>query len=272
MGSGPEGQHGEVAASRREKWPGTVAAPRETVNAGGGSSAAEQAEPLDGALARPRLLKPALSAYPPARPGPTMRGPLGHAPAALDLRPAFSAMSASPEAAVPEYDLTLFPAPVLRKRAERITEFGDDLKKLVEAMFHRMRESGGVGLAAPQIGLKKRVLVLNPTGEDADDLVLINPTILERTGTVTTYEEGCLSFPGIYAEIERPERCRVRACGLDGEEFEAEYEGFTSRIVQHEYDHLEGVLLVDRMSPADKLRNRYELEDLVARYKRAAAK
>ena len=84
-------------------------------------------------------------------------------------------------------------------------------------------------------------------------------------------EEGCLSFPGIYAEVERPEKCTVEAFGVDGKEIRAEYDSFTSRIIQHEYDHLEGVLLVDRMSPADKHRHRGALEELVERYKRQRA-
>ncbi len=107
-------------------------------------------------------------------------------------------------------------------------------------------------------------------GEPADDLVLVNPTIVGRGGADSFFDEGCLSFPGIYAEVRRPERCRVKAFDVEGRAIEAEYDGFVSRIVQHEYDHLEGVLLVDRMSPADKLRNRTALEELVARYKRAA--
>ena len=170
-----------------------------------------------------------------------------------------------------EFDLTLYPEPVLRKRAEPVAAFDDELKAIVEAMFRRMNASQGVGLAAPQVGLKRRILVANPSGEEGDDLVLINPTILERTGSATVYEEGCLSFPGIYAEVERPDRCKVRAQDIDGNEFEAEYEGFASRVVQHEYDHLEGVLLVDRMSPADKTRHRAALEELVEEFKHRRA-
>jgi len=118
--------------------------------------------------------------------------------------------------------------------------------------------------------LKRRILVLNPTGDRKDDLTLVNPEIVARSGPDTLFDEGCLSFPGIYAEIRRPERCTVRAFDVEGHAIEAEHSGFTSRIIQHEYDHLEGVLLVDRMSPADKLRNRAALEELVARFKRSA--
>lgn len=170
-----------------------------------------------------------------------------------------------------EYDLTLYPSAVLRKVAEPVEAFDDELRDFVAAMFATMRSSKGVGLAAPQVGVKKRVLVLNPTGEEdpAQDLVLVNPTIVSRDGDKESMEEGCLSFPGIYAAVSRPARCTVEAQDLDGKPFRAEYDGFVSRIVQHEYDHLEGVLLVDRMSSADRLRHKAALEELVDRHRRA---
>jgi peptide deformylase len=170
-----------------------------------------------------------------------------------------------------EFSLTLYPDPLLRQQALPVTAFDEELRAIVAAMYERMEKSKGVGLAAPQVGLKSRILVLNPTGERKDDLALINPEIVARSGPDTLFDEGCLSFPGIYAEIRRPERCTVRARDVEGRPIEAEYSGFQSRIIQHEYDHLEGVLLVDRMSPADKLRNRTALEELVARFKRSAA-
>jgi peptide deformylase len=168
-----------------------------------------------------------------------------------------------------ELRLTLYPAPMLRRVAAPVEVFDEDLERLVEAMFRRMKDSRGVGLAAPQVGLDRRILVLNPTGEDADDLVLVNPTITGFAGPQTLFDEGCLSFPGIFAEIRRPERCAVLAFDLEGQRIERELDGFTSRIVQHEHDHLEGVLLVDRMSPADKLRNKAALAELVEKYKDA---
>jgi peptide deformylase len=170
-----------------------------------------------------------------------------------------------------EFSLTLYPQPLLRQVAAPVAAFDEELRAIVAAMFERMRASKGVGLAAPQVGLKLRILVLNPSGDEKDDLALINPEIVARGGPDTLFDEGCLSFPGIYAEIRRPERCTVRARDVEGRPIEAEYSGFQSRIIQHEYDHLEGVLLVDRMSPADKLRNRTALEELVARFKRSAA-
>jgi peptide deformylase len=170
-----------------------------------------------------------------------------------------------------EFRLVLYPEPILRKVAAPIAQFDAELARTVEAMFDLMKRSNGVGLAAPQVGLDQRVLVLNPTGEDKDALALVNVKILERTGSETLFEEGCLSFPEIYAEVRRPERCRVLAFAPDGTPIEREFEGFTSRIIQHEYDHLEGVLLVDRMSPADKLRHKVALQSLVERFKQKQA-
>ena len=170
-----------------------------------------------------------------------------------------------------EFQLTLYPDPLLRKVAEPVTAFDDELRSIVDAMFARMRASKGVGLAAPQVGLGKRILVLNPSGEPQDDLVLVNPTIVARAGAPTVFDEGCLSFPGIYAEITRPDRCTVVACDVAGQRIEKEHSGFVSRIIQHEFDHLEGVLLVDRMSPAEKQKHKGALETLVSRYQRGRA-
>jgi peptide deformylase len=198
--------------------------------------------------------------YPP----PPPRFPL-FAPPAIDT--AFQPMSDALH-----FDLTLYPPPVLRKVAAPVEAFDDELRRIVEAMYERMFESKGVGLAAPQVGLKKRILVLNPTGEREDDLTLINPTIVGYAGDKTRFDEGCLSFPDIYAEVERPARCTVKAFSVEGDPIEQEYDDFVSRIVQHEHDHLEGVLLVDRMSPADKVRNKVALEELVEDYKASKAR
>ena len=168
---------------------------------------------------------------------------------------------------VPEFEVTLFPDPVLRKVALPVESFDEALEHTVAAMFERMRASKGVGLAGPQVGLRRRILVLNPTGEPEDDLALINVTITDRFGPESAFEEGCLSFPEIYGEVIRPESCRLTAQKVDGTPLELEFEGFTSRVIQHEYDHLEGVLLVDRMSPADKARNRAALQALVEEYR-----
>ena len=166
-----------------------------------------------------------------------------------------------------EFELTLYPHPTLRKLAAPVEAFDEDLRETALAMERLMAESKGVGLAAPQVGLQRRILILNPTGEPQDALTLVNARILDLSGPECTAEEGCLSFPEIYAEVVRPERCRVSAFTVEGAPIEEEYDGFVSRILQHEYDHLEGVLLVDRMSPADKQRHRAALEELVEEYR-----
>ncbi|HEV8112498.1 MAG TPA: peptide deformylase [Planctomycetota bacterium] len=168
-----------------------------------------------------------------------------------------------------EFEVVLYPGPILRKVSDPVAHFDEELRATVGAMFARMRKSKGVGLAAPQVGLQQRILVLNPSEDEKNDLVLVNPSIVARAGERVVFDEGCLSFPGIYAEITRPDRCTVRAYDLSGELTEREYAGFASRIIQHEYDHLEGVLLVDRMTPAEKLKHKSALEELVTRYKRA---
>ncbi len=169
-----------------------------------------------------------------------------------------------------DLQLTLYPDPILRRVAEPVAAFDDDLKETVRAMEQVMAEAKGVGLAAPQVGLQRRILILNPSGDPGDALVLVNARILERAGPESTCEEGCLSFPSIYAEVLRPERCRVSAYTVEGTPIEQEFDGFVSRILQHEYDHLEGVLLVDRMTPADKQRLRPALGELVEQYRAAA--
>jgi peptide deformylase len=167
-----------------------------------------------------------------------------------------------------EFEVVLYPDPVLRRVADPIERFDEELVALVQAMFARMRKSSGVGLAAPQVGLRKRVLVLNGTGKPEDDLALVNPSIVARSGPRVSYDEGCLSFPGIFAEIVRPDRCSVKAFDSSGNAIEGEFDGFTSRIIQHEFDHLEGVLLVDRMTPAEKQKHKAAVEELVHRFQR----
>jgi len=173
-----------------------------------------------------------------------------------------------------EFAVTLYPEPVLRKAAEEVTTFDGDLGRTVEAMYRLMFESRGVGLAGPQVSLRKRILVMNAEGDEEKpelNLTLINPRIVERTGDKTLMEEGCLSFPDIFAEIVRPENCVVEALDVEGQPLRLELTGFISRVLQHEYDHLEGVLLVDRMSPADRLRNKVALEEMIEDYKEQQA-
>ena len=156
----------------------------------------------------------------------------------------------------------------LKLRSNSVEKVDAEIRSLLDDMLETMYEGDGLGLAAIQVGVPKRAVVIDVHAPDDPPapLKLVNPEILWFSSERIVYEEGCLSFPSVYAEVRRPDRCKVRFQTLDGTEQEEEFTGFPGRVVQHEYDHLEGVLLVDRMSPADKVRNKHVLQDLVARY------
>ncbi len=141
-----------------------------------------------------------------------------------------------------------YPDPRLRVPTKPIDEVTAAIASLIDDMAETMYAAPGVGLAAPQIGEPVRLFLVDIAGEDepSDLRVFINPEILERRGT-QTWEEGCLSFPGVSEDIERAECVRVRARGRDGAVFELEATGLLAVAIQHEYDHLEGTLLVDRV-------------------------
>jgi peptide deformylase len=161
-----------------------------------------------------------------------------------------------------------YPDPLLRRGGKDITQFDDGLQSTVEQMLDTMYQYRGVGLAAPQVGLALNLLVLNPTGtaDEADDeRVLINPRI-KRRKKLEYGEEGCLSFPAIYAEVERHKDIVVEYQDVLGEPHEEHLDGFVARIILHEMDHLQGVLFVDRLSPAERIRVRSKLADLEKRF------
>ncbi len=142
-----------------------------------------------------------------------------------------------------------YPDKRLRVKAELVREFNDELRTLVEDMAETMYAAPGVGLAAPQLGIPLRIFVIDIANSDepSDLRVFINPEIVKKTGA-TAWEEGCLSFPGIHEEIERAETVTVRATGVDGKSFELSAKGLLAIAIQHENDHLEGVLMIDRVS------------------------
>lgn len=165
-----------------------------------------------------------------------------------------------------ELQLRLYPDPVLLRKAEPVTTFDDALRERIARMWEIMYASKGVGLAAPQAGWSAQVLVLNPSGDagDTDEaLVVINPRVVKRWRKATD-QEGCLSFPEIYVDVTRPAGVRLAWEDEHGEPHEQDFNDFVARIIQHEMDHLEGVLLVHRMSPVDKIRYRRELDELTA--------
>ncbi|MGB7737294.1 MAG: peptide deformylase [Thermoguttaceae bacterium] len=156
-----------------------------------------------------------------------------------------------------------YPHPALRHKCKLLRRFDNDLKNVVREMFDLMYEQKGVGLAASQVGLPYRFFIINLEGDPAKapEHVFINPVISRRSGTVEK-EEGCLSFPEIYAPVKRSEKLVLSAFDLKGEEINYDLDGFFARAVQHENDHLDGVLFTDRLSPSGLLSVKQALLDL----------
>jgi peptide deformylase len=153
-----------------------------------------------------------------------------------------------------------YPDPRLRTRAAPVPHVDDALRKLVDDMLETMYAAPGIGLAATQVNVHKRVLVTDVTQDGSRPLVFVNPELVERQGS-TEAEEGCLSVPGIYDTLNtRAERIVVRALGRDGKPFELEADGLLAVCVQHEMDHLEGKLFVDYLSELKRTRIRKKLE------------
>ena len=153
-------------------------------------------------------------------------------------------------------ELRIYGDPVLREHAAPIGEVDDEVRALAGDMLDTLAEAEGVGLAGPQVGASRRIIIVHPAPESGDDReeprILINPEILSRTGPQVSAEEGCLSIPGIYDSVKRPTKVKVRALQLRGEavsEVEFEAEGMVARILQHEIDHLDGVLFIDKVGP-----------------------
>ena len=139
-----------------------------------------------------------------------------------------------------------FPDPILKKKSDPVTQFGPEEQKLFDDMIKTMYLEDGVGLAAPQIGVSKRILIASPTMTPGEEYVFVNLEILEARGRELG-KEGCLSLPGISGEIPRAKKIRFRAQDRQGKPVEMEISDFFARIIQHEVDHLNGVLLIDRI-------------------------
>jgi len=152
-----------------------------------------------------------------------------------------------------------FPDERLRTVARPVEEFNEALAVLVEDLYETMYEEHGIGLAASQVDVHERVLVMDTSEARNEPRAFINPEIVARDG-VQVYEEGCLSVPGIYAKVERAEQVTVRARRADGSEFETELHGLDAVCLQHEMDHLEGKLFVDYLSPLKRQMVRKRLE------------
>ena len=147
-------------------------------------------------------------------------------------------------------EIVKFGANVLRQKCALISEIDEDVRCLMTDLFDSMRAAEGVGLAAPQIGVARRVCVIDVSAQQPDypPIALVNPRIVSNEGTQVG-EEGCLSFPDLYGDVKRAESVTVEALNLDGEIFTTKGSGFYARALQHELDHLNGVLFVDHLSP-----------------------
>ena len=174
-----------------------------------------------------------------------------------------------------EREIRIYPDEVLKQKAERVEEFNSELKELVEDMFETMYKRGGVGLAANQVGVLKRVFILDLNSgkerQGEEKLVFVNPEIVHSEGEVV-HEEGCLSLPGLWKKVKRAKRVVVRAQDLEGKEFEIEAEGLLSRAIQHEIDHLDGICFVDRLSPLQRRLALEKYKKLKKRYEKKAAR
>ena len=146
------------------------------------------------------------------------------------------------------------PDPILRKKCEPIEKVNDDIRNLMKDMLQTMYDAPGIGLAAVQIGVLKRLVVIDISKEEKkrDPLFLINPEILSKSENTSVYEEGCLSLPGQFAEIERPAKCLLKYVDLNGKEKKLKADGLLSTCIQHEVDHLNGVLFIDYLSKLKK--------------------
>jgi peptide deformylase len=149
-------------------------------------------------------------------------------------------------------DILLYPHPTLRIECEKVETIDDEIIQILDDMAETMYTARGVGLAAPQVGIEKHITVIDPADveERGSELIeLINPVVVDTWGEKLEYEEGCLSFPDLYDKVKRPAGVRVEALNRKGESFTIEGEGLLSVVLQHEIDHLNGVLFIDYLSP-----------------------
>lgn len=148
--------------------------------------------------------------------------------------------------------------PLLREKAVRVKQFGESLKQILDQMVVLMKKKSGVGLAAPQVGISERFFVVQEPG--GQPIAFVNPEILETSMETSEFTEGCLSVPGVWATVTRPASLRIQAMNGDGKVFRLDADGYLARIIQHELDHLNGVLFVDRMEEKDRMKIRKKLE------------
>ncbi|MCF7957420.1 MAG: peptide deformylase [Phycisphaerae bacterium] len=158
-----------------------------------------------------------------------------------------------------------YPNPLLKKIAQPITEITSDIVELAERMTFMMEESNGIGLAAPQVGISLRLVVISITGKQEDARILINPVLSDLQG-VSESEEGCLSLPGVYGNVKRAASCSVTAQDIDGNSFMLDAVDLAATVAQHEVDHLDGKLFIDRLSTLQHIKCRRSIKQLEKEY------
>ncbi|KAF7819561.1 peptide deformylase 1B, chloroplastic [Senna tora] len=161
-----------------------------------------------------------------------------------------------------------YPDQRLRAKNKRIDTFDDNLRKLVHEMFDVMYKTDGIGLSAPQVGINVQLMVFNPVGErgEGEEIVLVNPRIGKYSKKQILFNEGCLSFPRIYGDVQRPESVKIDACDVNGTKFSVSLSELPARIFQHEFDHLQGILFFERMTEEVLDSIRAQLQDLERKY------
>ena len=193
-----------------------------------------------------------------------MRG-YGYHPQAVPSLP-FPKFRSATLVSAPSLIIHRYPHPVLGRRADPVGKVDDEIRELAAAMIEKMYEADGVGLAAPQVGISRRLFVVDVRrSEEPEPMVFIDPE-LRLEGDLEPFEEGCLSIPEVRVTVRRPSIATIVATDLDGERFELTDDDFAARVWQHEFDHLEGVLITDRMSPRDRLAHRRTLKEMRAAF------
>lgn len=167
-----------------------------------------------------------------------------------------------------------YPHPLLRAKNEEVTaeEMEPEIKRIAKEMLLVMYASRGVGLAAPQVGINKRLLVYNPEGDSKawlQEIVMVNPRIVATSKSAGEDLEACLSFPGMSGQVRRSDWVKVEATRLNGKKFKVKLEGWKARIFQHEYDHLDGILYIDRLPPEERQKVQPRLDELMNEYSSA---
>lgn len=206
----------------------------------------------------PRLGMTIMTTFPPLRHGAI--GPYNHGNSIMPSFPSFSEPLA--------VQIILYPHETLRHKSKPVQRVDAALRRMIAEMFDLMYEAKGIGLAANQVDLPLRFFVINPQGDPSEkdeEQVFINPVISSRKG-LSESEEGCLSLPGLYGQVKRPEKVTVNAYDLSGKEFCGEVDGMLARVIQHETDHLDGVMFTDRLTETAKMSVRETLEEFEVNY------